>query len=160
MTASGTARVLDLLKCEAANTLLDELLQGSPSNELLTAAQAPEEEPGDAPQVAPGGIGADEEEQLLHEINEWLKVRGSPEGDIEFELSDPESGSPLAILDVAWQNGLQAELGEPVALLLDEGPQTLQVANDRGFRHFTDVETFKRYAEEEILAVAGTSGTG
>ena len=84
MKSRGTARVLDLLKREAANALLDELLQGSPSNELLTAAQAPEEEPGDAPQVVPGGIGADEEEQLLHEINEWLKVRGLPEDRFVF----------------------------------------------------------------------------
>lgn len=147
------------LLAEAANALLDELLQGSPDTEIPTAAKLLDGEPMDAPQEVPGGIGADEEEQLLHEINEWLKERGLPEGDIEFELSDPDSGNPLAILDVAWQNGLQAGLSEPVALLLDEGPRTLQVANDCGFRHFTDVETFKRYAEEEILAVAGASGT-
>ena len=147
------------LLAHAANALLDELLQGSPDPELFTDLQAPRDEPEEAAQLVPGGIGADEEEQLLHEINEWLKARGLPEGDIEFELSDPDSGTPLAILDIAWQKGLQAGLSEPVALLLDEGPQTLQVANDCGYRHFTDIETFKRYAEEEILAGAGTSGT-
>ena len=75
-----------------------------------------------------------------------------PEGDIELELSDPESGDPLAILDLAWQNGLQEGLSKPVALLLDEPPQTLQIANDHDFRYFTDVESFKGYVETEILA--------
>lgn len=148
------------LLAKAANALLDELLQGSPDAEPLAAVGTPKDEQGDAPQPVPGGIGADEEEKLLQEINKWLRERGLPEGDVELELSDPESGNPLAILDLAWENGLQAGLSEPVALLLDEGPQTLQIANDQGFRHFTDVETFKLYVETEILAVAGASALG
>jgi len=36
------------------------------------------------------------------------------------ELTDLESGEPLAVLDLAWPEGLQAEQSEPVALLLDE----------------------------------------
>ena len=33
--------------------------------------------------------------------------------------------------------------------------RSLQIANDHGFRHFTDAEAFKRYAETEVLALAG-----
>ena len=142
-----------------ANALLDELLQGSAEVEI-PAVVAPTGEQEDASQPVPGGIGADEEEKLLQEINEWLKERGLPEGDIELELSDPESGDPLAILDLAWQNGLQEGLSKPVALLLDEPPQTLQIANDNDYRYFTDVKSFKSYVETEILAVAGAPDSG
>ena len=147
------------LLAKAANELLEELLQGGPDAELLAAAKDTTDQQGEAHSVVPGGIGGDEEEKLLQEINEWLKERSLAEGAIELELSDPESGDPLAILDLAWQDGLQLGLSEPVALLLDEGPQTLQIANDCGFRHFTDVETFKRYAETEVLGLAGEAGS-
>ena len=41
-----------------------------------------------------------------------------------------------------------------MALLLGEEQQTLQIANDHGFRHFTGVDAFKRYVESEVLALA------
>ena len=145
------------LLADSANALLDELLQGTADMAAPLAAEIPSEEPPQAPQVVPGGIGADEEEKLLQEINEWLQERGLPEGEVELELSDLESGTPLAILDLAWPNGLQEGLSQPVALLLDEPQETLQIANDCGFRHFTEVAMFKRYAETEILSLAAAS---
>ena len=42
-----------------------------------------------------------------------------------------------------------------MALLLGEEQETLQIANDHEFRHFTSAEAFKRYAETEVLALAG-----
>ena len=77
---------------------------------------------------------------------------------MEHELSDPETGEPLAILDLAWPNGLQEGYSEPVALLLGEGQETLQIANDHGYRHFTSPEAFKRYTRSEVLALAIESG--
>ena len=79
-------------------------------------------------------------------------------GLIEHELSHADTGEPLAILDLAWPNGLQEGFSEPVALLLDEGQETLQIANDHGFRHFTNADAFKRYAETDALAVTSASG--
>ena len=72
---------------------------------------------------------------------------------MEYELAHPESGEPLAILDLAWPNGLQEGYSNPVALLLGEEQETLQIANDLGFRHFTNADAFKRYAEAEVLAL-------
>ncbi|MCY4620118.1 MAG: DUF262 domain-containing protein [Chloroflexi bacterium] len=145
------------LLAEAANALLDELLQGTADIAAPLAAEILSEEPPEALKDVPGGIGADEEEKLLQEINEWLQERGLPQGEVELELSDLDSGTPLAILDLAWPNGLQEGLSQPVALLLDEPQETLQIANDCGFRHFTEVAMFKRYAETEILSLAAAS---
>ena len=47
---------------------------------------------------------------------------------------------------------MQEELSQPVAVLLNESPETLAVASRAGFRCFTVVEDFKRYVEKEILA--------
>ena len=82
-------------------------------------------------------------------MGKWL-----PAGHIEHELSHPDTGDPIAILDLAWPNGLQQGYSEPVALLLGEEQETLQIANDHGFRHFTSADAFKRYVEAEVLALA------
>jgi hypothetical protein len=72
------------------------------------------------------------------------------------ELSDPETGEPLAVLDLAWPDGLQSGLSRPVALLIDEGQETEEAANRAGYRYFTDAESFRLYVQGEILAlVAG-----
>ena len=83
-----------------------------------------------------------------------MREQGLPEGHLQHELAHRDTGAPLAILDLAWPNGLQEGYSQPVALLLGEGQETLQVANDHGFRHFTSAEAFRRYAETEVLALA------
>ena len=93
-------------------------------------------------------------------VNERVREQGLPEGHIQHELAHPGTGDPLAILDLAWPNGLREGSSEPVARLLGEGQEILQIANDHGFRHFTSAEAFKRYAETEVLAVAGGGWQG
>ena len=138
------------LLAAAANALLDELLHHAHAATEVAAPAAPEE-----PAAVPGGIEDPEEDAVLRSINDWVRRQGLPEGHIEHELAHPETGDPLAILDCAWPDGLQKGYSEPVALLLGEEQETLQIANDHGFRHFTDTESFKRYAETEVLALAG-----
>jgi hypothetical protein len=99
-----------------------------------------------------GGVDSEQEEQLLLEVNQWVIQQGLPEGAYLHELTDVESGTPLAIFDLAWPQGLQEELSEPVALLIDEGPEVLAIANAHGFRYFTNVEMFKGYVRTVILA--------
>ena len=142
------------LLANAANELIEELLHGA-----SLAAPSGSVEFADSEAVTiPGGIEDAEEEAILNAINEWLCQQGLPAGIIEHELSHPESGDPLAILDLAWPNGIQEGFSDPVALLLDEGPETLQISNDHGFRHFTSAEEFKRYVESEVMAL--TVGNG
>lgn len=99
-----------------------------------------------------GGIDSEEEDRLITRTNDWVMAQGLPEGEYLYELVDEYTGNALAIFDLAWPHGLQVELSEPVALLINEGSEVLQVANAKGFRYFTNVDTFKAYVQHQILA--------
>lgn len=98
-----------------------------------------------------GGVDSHDEEKLLVDTNAWVVGEGLPEGDYLFELTDSGTGQPMAIFDLAWPQGLQAELSDPVALLIDEGPEVHSIANNYGFRYFTSVDAFKEYVRKKIL---------
>ena len=68
---------------------------------------------------------------------------GLPEGELLYEVVDPETGALLALLDLVWPEGIQTRYSEPVAQLLNEEMRTLELASAAGFRCFTDVETFR-----------------
>lgn len=87
------------------------------------------------------------------EVEEWVERQGLPEGELCFELADQNTGDPVAVFDLAWEKGLQEGPSQPVALLLNEPAEILALANAYGFRYFTDVDSFKRYVTEEILAI-------
>ena len=78
--------------------------------------------------------------------------QGLPEGDLLFELANPETGEPEALLDLAWPDGLQEGLSQPVAVLLGEASELVARAAECGYRVFTKVESFKHYVEREVLA--------
>lgn len=132
---------------DAANAFLEQLY-GAPLPAVLpTTAEiaAP-------PAPLPGGFADPEEEALLRGVNEWLNARGLPSGDFAYELSDTETGAPIAVFDLAWPDGLQQGLSQPVALLIDEDDQVHEAANQAGFLFFTDVGAFRRYASERLAA--------
>ena len=99
----------------------------------------------------PGGFEDDEEERQLRRCNEWVEQRGLPAGELTYELADQESGEALAVIDLAWPDGLQRGLSAPVAVLLDEDAKVEQIVSNVGYRFFTDISAFKRYVETEIL---------
>ena len=150
-----TDRYLDFLEArkrllaDRTNALLRELYHG----ELPTPAAPPaaELEPPAEVQV-PGGTDSADEEQMLRDLNDWVQAIGLPRGQVLHELADPDTGRPLAVLDLAWPDGLQVGLSEPVAVLLNEGPDLLKIANQHGYRHFTEVQKFKGYVENRVLA--------
>jgi hypothetical protein len=61
------------------------------------------------------------------------------------------SGQQKAVFDLAWPAGLQEELSQPVAVLINESPEVLSLASSAGFRCFTGVDEFKNYVLKEIL---------
>lgn len=134
------------LLANAANTFLDSLLAGA-----IPAAKTYPSVLERAQVIIPGGVGSEEEEQLLQACHTWVVQQGLPEGDYLYELVAPLTGESLAILDLAWPNGLQEGYSQPVALLIDEGRETEEAANSAGYRYFTDIETFKAYVQQEIL---------
>lgn len=133
----------------AANALLDSLRHGTtPEAEVAPVSQPVAD--------ASADIEDADEEEILVGVREWVSEQGLAEGQVGYELAHPETREPLAVLDLAWPDGLQEELTEPVALLLDEEAATLQIANDHGFRHFTSADAFKRYVETDVLALDET----
>lgn len=99
-----------------------------------------------------GGIASDQEEAELEALNAWVESVSLPRGIVAFDFADPDSGEQKAIFDLAWPNGIQEELSQPVAVLLNEDASTITLASQAGFRCFTDCEAFKRYVESEVLA--------
>lgn len=99
-----------------------------------------------------GGITSEEEERELDAINHWVVEHGLCAGTMSFDYSDPATGEQRAIFDLAWPHGLQSELTQPVALLLNEGPEVLAVAMEAGYRPFTSVEIFRKHVRELVLA--------
>lgn len=99
----------------------------------------------------PGGITSEEEESQLEALNDWIEAKGLPRGVLSFDHSDLDTGEQLAVLDLAWPNGLQEELSQPVAVLLNEDSHTIAIASQAGFRCFTEVSAFRRHVETELL---------
>jgi hypothetical protein len=102
-----------------------------------------------------GGITSEEEEEKLEAINDWIESQGFPRGCLAFDYADPETGEQRAVFDLAWPQGIQEELSQPVAVLLNEGAETLALASQAGFRCFTAIEEFKRYVTTDLVG-AGT----
>ena len=131
---------------QAANEFLDNLREGG----------VPEVESNDL--VLDGTIGissasaSEDEEEILLNANIWITEQGLPEGDFQYQLVDETTGELLAILDLAWPDGLQEGLSQPVALLIDEDADTEKRASEAGYRFYTDTDSLKRYVEEQILA--------
>jgi hypothetical protein len=59
------------------------------------------------------------------------------------------------VFDLAWPQGLQEELSQPVTLLLHEEAPMVAVASQAGYRCFTAVADFKAYVRAGVPAEAG-----
>lgn len=132
------------LLAEETNKRLLELLHGD-SIWLEGTSVSP------SAQTIYGGISSEEEESEIMELNQWVEEQNLPAGTVSYGFSDSETGKQLAIFDLAWPSGIQEELSEPVAVLLNETAETIAIANKAGFRCFTSVNDFKNYVNTEIL---------
>jgi len=117
--------------------------------------------PPDTPVIARilGGITSEEEEDQLDALNNWIEAHGLPRGTPAYDFADHATGKQKAVFDLAWPNGIQEELSQPVAVLLNEGLETISIASQAGFRCFTAVEEFQCYVNREILAETELAGS-
>ncbi len=132
-----------LLLAEETNRRMAELLHGE-GHWLEGPAPAPV-------QMVNGGITSESEEKEIEALIEWIADRNLPDGILLFDFSDSDTGEQKAIFDLAWPNGIQEELSQPVAVLLNESKDTIAIANAAGFRCFSSVKDFKNYINNEIL---------
>lgn len=92
------------------------------------------------------------EERVLEECNVWVQEQGLPMGELMYEITD-SLGTVSAVIDLAWPNGLQSGKSQPIALLIDANQEIEEAANRLGYRYFTDIDRFKSYVIQEVLAV-------
>jgi hypothetical protein len=104
-----------------------------------------------------GGITSEEEEEQLEAINDWMEEMGLSRGMLAYDFADAATGEQRAVFDIAWPSGIQEELSQPVAVLLNESADTIGIASQAGYRCFTSSEEFRRYVSNDILV--GGSGT-
>lgn len=91
----------------------------------------------------------------LEKLNQWVLSQGLSVGEVDFDYADSDTGNQLAVFDLAWPDGLQAALTLPVAILLDDTVSAISAASEAGWRCFTDMNTFRRYVEQEVLKTTG-----
>ncbi len=94
-------------------------------------------------------ISSDEEEEMILELAIWMEENGLPSGILNYEVTDDDK--VLGIFDIAWPEGVQKGLTEPLALLINEPDEIYQLANQKGFRYFTNDEDFKHFVEYEYI---------
>lgn len=149
-------RYLDFLEArrallaDATNTFLKDLLHGQV---IESDAESGTKRASNVPLPDIHGTIDEEEEQAIDELNAWLEQNGLPPGEIAYELSDGATGQALAVLDLAWPDGVQRGLSERVCVLLNEPPETLGTASKHGFRCFLTTNEFKAYVLSELLVL-------
>lgn len=136
----------DLLAAEV-NQRMEELLHGETRWLSGPAAALPAAVP------SVGGITSESEEEQLETLNHWMEEQDLPPGIMSYDFADAATGDQKAVFDLAWPSGIQEELSQPVAVLLNESQETLAIASQAGFRFFTTVEEFQNYVKSEILAI-------
>lgn len=91
------------------------------------------------------------EELLIAELFNWMESKGLNTGLSNYSLAD-NNGNTLAIIDLAWPDGIQTGLSQPLALLIDESEATQRIVNQSGYLFFTDCDSFKEYVSEKYLS--------
>ena len=129
------------------NKRLAELLHGD--TRWLEGTIKPPEAP--RPVMVVGSITGEAEEEALVSLNGWVEAQGLPRGQMSFDYTDSDTGEQRTVFDLAWPDGVQEGLSQPVAVLLNEGEEALALASSAGFRCFTDIEAFKAYVVREVL---------
>ena len=138
------------LLANGANELLKTLREGSLPGTSIPATTLGDGEVSAATDLIETGDFQDEWE-ILEELNEFVTEQGLASGETNYELFDPDKSELLAVLDLAWPDGLQTGYTRPVAVLIDEMTDVRLAATNAGFRVFTSPDMFKRYVERDLL---------
>lgn len=99
--------------------------------ELNVAAAAYEEEIGDLARIAA-----------------VTKKLGLAVPEEEFEVVDPDSGELLAMADLAWPEGVQRGMTDPLAFLVEPDAEMEERLSELGYRFFTTEARLIWYLEE------------
>jgi len=129
------------LLAAAANEFLNRLAGGAVPEVGEPEVQVRREAPAEA---------ADPELSKLQEIDRWVQDQGLPEGEFHYELAEEDTGEVIALIDLAWPEGLQYGLSRPVGFLLEDDSETREALQHRGWDCYGTVEGFKSYVIDEV----------
>ena len=133
------------LLADAANEFLDQLLEGSlPWGQALVPIVV-EPEPG----------AADARAAQVKAVVAELVGMGYAQPALDVEISDPETGRPLAVAEAFWSDGLQVGQGSPVVLELDPEEADLPRLAELGCEVFTSVDALRGYAQRRSDVASG-----
>ncbi|MCZ7664811.1 MAG: hypothetical protein M5U22_18665 [Thermoleophilia bacterium] len=71
------------------------------------------------------------------DLLDWVEQNSLPVPEVMHEFVDPDTGALLGVIEVAWPNGLQEGLAQPVAVLLQEPEFVQRAVNQAGYLYFT-----------------------
>ena len=128
-----------ILLASAANALLDSLYNGDLEDTVIGHYSSKHFE------------ASTSDEEGIEAICSWLNEHGLHDGTINHELLD-ENGNVVAIVDLAWPQGIQNGLSEPIALLLDETAETQAIVSKHGFRYYTNIAELKDFIQNTYLS--------
>ena len=123
----------------AANALLESLYNGTLDDTTIIGFSTKEY----------GNEKSEEEE--IEEMIVWMNSYGLNEGTVNHELLN-ENSEVEAIIDLAWPQGIQRGLSEPIALLLNETADVQAIVSRHGYRYYTSVEELKNYIRSTYLS--------
>ena len=111
-----------------------------------------------APVAIASNGGAKDEAEVIADLQGWLTENLFHPGKVDVEI--PASGDHAsAVLDIAWPSGVQPELTEPVALLIDEPVEVWNAATAYGYRIFISGEAFRDYCQALLLTAGASAGS-
>ena len=131
-----------ILLAEAANNLLDSLYQGKLASKDVQSFSTKEFK---------NDTENSNEEAEIEEISHWMIEQGLYEGCSNFELINPTTGAVEAIIDLAWPDGIQYGLSEPIALLLNETAETQAIVSKYGYKYYTSGDELKEFIKSTYL---------
>ncbi|MCD8332096.1 MAG: DUF262 domain-containing protein [Oscillospiraceae bacterium] len=128
-----------ILLAKAVNKILDSLYQGVLEGEAIENYSSCQRH-----------MNSETEDDEITLLSHWMVEHGLPEGYINFKLCD-DCGHEVAIIDLAWPEGIQSGLSQPVALLLDESGDVKDTVVKEGYRYFTNVAELKEFVNNDYL---------
>jgi hypothetical protein len=128
-----------ILLADAANKILNNLYQSTGAGAMKQIASA---EP--QLEIADFGTYSHDDDDIILEVASWVEGLGFDPGQIYYEVVD-ESSSSQTIFDLAWPDGIQPGLSEPLALIIESDEETYSKASSAGYKFFTSVEDLKKY---------------
>lgn len=116
-----------------ANNFLNDLLNSSGSLDIAYSSE-----------LGPAGV-AEQIDSDIRELLQWLKDKKLPMPEVDYEVSDPETGDALANVDLAWPDGIQSGYSQPLAFFIETDAGVIATLSRHNYQCIIGIENLKSY---------------